>query len=85
MKRFDIKTVNKLLVDAIETKNQEKAWEVWLTKLPNMDSKSFVSFKEFYRRIQKPEINKKQPVKDIVSMAEKIKKADQKHDTPREG
>ena len=76
MKRFDIKTVNKLLKDAIEDKNQEKAWEVWLTKLPTWDKKTFVPFKEFYRRIQKPEVKKKRPVKEIIEMAENIKKAD---------
>ena len=80
--------LNADFVDGIEMINQafqkideEKHWQVWLTMYPNMTEKNFVPFDKFYKRGGKNEAKakvSKQTPQEIISMAEKIKEAEEK-------
>lgn len=50
-----IRQIKRLLTEAYKKSNEERAWDLYLTKYPNMDEKTFKSFDEFYKSPQENE------------------------------
>jgi hypothetical protein len=70
---LDVLEVIELLELAIEKREEEKAWQMWLTKYQNMDKKSFIPFSQFYKKAISTEINQR-PTEDILKEVEEIRK-----------
>lgn len=62
-----------LIAKAIEKQEESKAWDMWLTKYPNMTKDTYVPFKQFFQT-QKQPISKR-PKEDILKEAERIREA----------
>lgn len=52
--KLPLQSITNLLLKAIEREKEGKAWELYLTKYPMMDSSNVVSFEEFYNPKPKP-------------------------------
>lgn len=57
--RLPIKNVTRLLIKAKETKEEDMAWDVYLTIYPNMNEETYISFDDFFKR----KLPKKEEVK----------------------
>ena len=58
----------KLLFDAIERENKQKAWDMWLSKYPQMTKDNFVQFSKFYEELTIPQTSHSvsgESIKDI--------------------
>jgi hypothetical protein len=62
---------NKVILREIEKKEEHRAWEMWLTKYPQMDKKSFIPFSKFYKKIKEPLVHI--PTEDILKDIEEIR------------
>ncbi|MFC4389145.1 hypothetical protein ACFOZ1_15290 [Gracilibacillus marinus] len=51
MRNLKIVHITKLISDAHKKKEKDKAWEMWLSKYPKMDQSTFISFEDFYARL----------------------------------
>lgn len=40
---------------AVDKREENKAWDIWISKYPQMSKDNYVSFSEFYK---KPEVDK---------------------------
>jgi hypothetical protein len=64
---------------ALEKREDQKIWEIWLARIPNMDAKNNISFEQFKRKLMRPKIS--QPtmtVEEQIKEAERIKTGDRK-------
>jgi hypothetical protein len=64
---------------AIEKREDQKLWEIWLAKLQRMDKNNYQSFEQFKRKIMRPKTT--QPtmtVEEQIKEAERIKAGDRK-------
>lgn len=72
--KLDIRLVTRLLISALEKREECKAWEMWLSLYPKMTTDTFIPFSEFHKRViiapvkpeSKEDILKK--VFDIIKM-----------------
>lgn len=62
-----------MLLHLKEKETEQKAWEMWLTKYPNMDKTNFVPFSEFKSKLTTPQISTKS-TEDILKEVEEIRK-----------
>ena len=71
-----------LINKAIEKRNEQKDWDMWLTLYPNMDKKTFISFDKFRGKKQVKVINNTKLTKEeIIEKAEELRKLHQgKHE-----
>lgn len=68
-----------LINKAFEKIEEQKAWQMWLIKFQHMDKSNFVEFSKFYKQLKKPKvIESEKNSEELLEMAEKIKKIDQK-------
>lgn len=44
-----INNISRLLTRAYESKNEKKAWDLYLTKYPFMTQEDLITFEEFYK------------------------------------
>jgi hypothetical protein len=68
-----------MYVKALEKREDQKIWEIWLARIPNMDAKNHISFEQFKRKIMRPKTT--QPtitVEEQIKEAERIKAGDRK-------
>jgi hypothetical protein len=66
-----------LINKAIEKRNEEKDWEMWIAIYPNMDKKTFISFDKFRgkKEVATPSKQKKNLTdKEIIAKAERLSK-----------
>jgi hypothetical protein len=69
--QMDFQQGCELILKAYEKREEEKAWQMWLTLYPNMKTReSFIPFKEFYKK-QTQQISKR-PAEEILAEAEEI-------------
>ncbi|WP_157800950.1 hypothetical protein [Bacillus solitudinis] len=61
------------MMEANEQENEKKAWDVWLSKYPHMDEKTFVSFEDFYKNKKEHKKAVKQTDEEVIAYAEKIR------------
>lgn len=71
--KLEIKLVTKLLIKALDKKEERKAWEMWLAKYPDMTKETFIPFSEYYTKLTSPmKIESKEEilnkVYDIIKM-----------------
>jgi hypothetical protein len=62
----------KLIKKAFDKREEEKAWQMWLTLYPNMNKDNFVPFSDFYKEMKKP--ISKRPTEDILNEVYEIRK-----------
>lgn len=61
------------LIDVIfEKKQEERAWDMWISVYPQMNKDNFVKFSEFYKKQTNPVTT--QSAEDILREAEEIQK-----------
>ncbi|WP_036939441.1 hypothetical protein [Pseudobacteroides cellulosolvens] len=65
-----IKIINK----AEEKREEEKAWQMWLTKFPHMTSKTFIPFSSFFKKAREPQELIKRSAEEILQEAKEIRK-----------
>ena len=57
-----------------ENQEEQKAWEMWLTKYPDMDKTNFVPFAQFYKDIKAPKQPEcKETAEELLKKARKIR------------
>lgn len=61
-----IKNVVKLLTKSLERHQEEKAWQMYLTKYPQMDEENYIPFREFYKPQQKTEVKSSEEILEEV-------------------
>lgn len=67
-----------LINKAIEKRNEQRDWEMWISVYPDMDKKTFVPFEKFRGKKQTPGKPKKELTKaEIIAQAEEIRKLHQ--------
>ena len=65
-----------MLNHLIEQKEEEKAWQMWVSVYPDMDKNSFIPFSKFYEKSKIAKIPKQQKTaKELLEQAEKIRKS----------
>jgi hypothetical protein len=67
-----------LIYKAVEERDRQKVWEIWLINYQNMDNETFIPFDEFYAKFKQPQIISTKSTEDIIANAEAIRQADQK-------
>lgn len=68
-----------LINKAMEEKEEQRIWSVWLARLSNMDKKNYVSFEQYKRKIMNPKItNPTITVEEQIKEAECVKSRDRK-------
>lgn len=60
-----------LINKALEKKEENRYWEMWLTLYPNMNKENFMPFSEFFIKQTKP--ISKRPKEDILEEVERIR------------
>ena len=68
-----------LINKAIEKRNEEKDWEMWIAIYPNMDKKTFISFDKFRGKKEDPSKTPRKQKKNltdaqIIAKAERLSK-----------
>lgn len=61
-----------LIYKAIEKKEEQKAWEMWLMKYQHMDKSSFIPFSQFYKQQTQRKISMR-ATEDILQEAKAIR------------
>lgn len=51
---MDAEDGSAMIIKALEKREEEKAWQIYLSKYPYMDESNFISFNEFYKT-EKPQ------------------------------
>ena len=51
MQRQRLKAINRLLIDAKEKENRDKAWDMWLQRYQQMNKDNFIDFESFYKKL----------------------------------
>lgn len=65
-----------LINKAIEKRNEQRDWEMWISVYPNMDKKTFISFEKFRKKGRElPQNNL--TTAEIIEKAEEIRKIHQ--------
>lgn len=59
---------------ALEKEQEKRAWDIWLTRYPNMTDKTFVPFDEFFKPSEKNEAPKRTD-EEVLTDAENILKS----------
>lgn len=54
VKNLPYKRIVDLLIKARERKNKNEAWDMWLSRYPNMTKDNFESFSDYYKRATTP-------------------------------
>lgn len=74
-KRF-IQLIDKVL----KKESEERIWQMWLARYPNMTENTYISFEDFRNKAMTPKKNKnnQQSTEELIEMAEKVKQADLK-------
>lgn len=62
-----------LILKAFEKREEEKAWQMWLTLYPNMTKEKFMSFSEYYQKLRQPISTRS--TEEILAEVEEIRKA----------
>lgn len=65
-----------LINKAFEKREEQEAWDMWLTKYPNMDEETFIPFSEFCDIVTGRNIVTK-PKEEILREAEEIERKSQ--------
>lgn len=69
-----------MYLQSIDREQDEKLWEMWLARFPNMSKKDFISFDDFKRRAKRKKpalvLTGKKSTAELIKQAEKIKAAD---------
>lgn len=74
--KVKVKTLTKLLTDAVIKDAEDKLWQQWLVERPYMDE--FVSFEDYKKKaMEKSKPKTTMDAKKIIEEAEEIKKLDQ--------
>ena len=64
----------KMLEYQHENQEEQKAWEMWLTKYPDMDKTNFVPFAQFYKDIKAPiQPEHKETAEELLKKAREIR------------
>jgi hypothetical protein len=64
---------------AFEKNEEQKLWDIWLTKLPHMNKNNYISFEQYKRKFYQPKVTKSNmTVEEQIKEAERIKSQDQK-------
>jgi len=65
----------KLIRKALEKREEERLWDMWVSVYPNMDKKNFITFSEFYEKQRTQKIVNTQKTKEeLLSEVEEIRK-----------
>jgi hypothetical protein len=77
--KLPVKHITRLAQKAGEKKEENKVWEIWISKFPHMNEENFVSFNEYYAKLKTKPMQRNQPsdetVEDIFNrLKSKIKK-----------
>lgn len=75
---LDVTEVIDLLEIAIEKREEEKAWSMWLMKYQHMNKKTFTPFSAFYKTMTSSETSKRSTA-DILKDVEEIRKRANPH------
>jgi hypothetical protein len=68
-----------MYLKAVEKREEQKLWDIWISKLPSMNAKNYQSFEQFKRKIMKPKITQStKTVEEQIKEAERIKAGDRK-------
>ena len=70
--KLPIKSGIKLIYKALEKREEQKAWDMWLTLYPRMNEKTYFSFTDFYKNKLKPISTR--PTDEILAEVEEIRK-----------
>jgi hypothetical protein len=66
-----------LINKAMDKREEEKAWQMWLMRYQHMGRKNFVPFSQFYKKAIQPSLEQpSQSADELIRMAEQIKAAD---------
>lgn len=76
--RQPVKIITRLLYKAHEKQEKQQAWEIWLTKYPNMTENDYVSFNEFWKKLKSPKIEESnESVQETFNRFKKVLKKEQ--------
>lgn len=64
----------KMYTYLFEKQQEQKAWELYISKYQHMDEKTFIPFSKFYESMKPKKISKKS-AEEILSDVKKIRKA----------
>lgn len=53
--KLPYKRIVDLLIKSRERKNKSDAWDMWLSRYPNMTQENFESFTDYYKRVTTPQ------------------------------
>jgi len=62
-----------LILCAMKKERERKYWELWLVMYPHMTKDNFISFEEFKKNHEQPQIISIKPASTILAEAEAIK------------
>jgi hypothetical protein len=68
----DVSTGIRQIMKATEKDREERHWEMWLARYPQMDKKSFIPFNQFYKKPTADSPASKQTAQEIIADAESI-------------
>jgi hypothetical protein len=49
-----VQVLDRLLKNAHKNREKRKAWDMWLTRYPNMTKETFIEFDDFYKTLTTP-------------------------------
>lgn len=65
----------KLITHILEEKQKQQAWDMWLTKYPNMSENDFMPFSIFYQKVSQEVVKKPQKTaEELIKTAIEIRK-----------
>lgn len=69
---LDAGDVIALLDKAVDKREEQKAWDMWLMKFQHMTQKSFIPFSSYYKSLSAPNVSRR-PTEEILQEAQKIR------------
>lgn len=73
MFKQNIKTITRLLIRAFEKDEENKAWDLYLTKFPSMNKDNYINFDDFLKKTKCKQPKEQQTVNEIREEFNKVK------------
>ena len=72
---LDILEFLQFVKKALEKREEERLWNMWVSVYPSMDKKSFIQFNDFYEKQRTKKVENTQKTKEeMLSEVEEIRK-----------
>ena len=69
---MDVDEGREMIIKAYEKQNEDKAYQLYLMKYPDMTQENFIPFDEFYKPNRKEEKHQNESAEDILSNVRKM-------------